>query len=128
MPASRASFVLKNPACPEKGDHPMLKKALLAAAALGVLAGSAMAQDVKVLRIGLDGSENEADQIRHNECVAQGLKAFTGVEDDQIFPSPDYNRVIQGLLAAPTNNAPMGAPSSPSLHLQNTRRLQPTHT
>src|SRR3546814_10864685 len=98
MPASRASFVLKNPACPEKGDHPMLKKALLAAAALGVLAGSAMAQDVKVLRIGLDGSENEADQIRNTECVAEGLKAFTGVEEVQIFPSHDYNGVIQGLL------------------------------
>lgn len=47
----------------------MLKKILLATVALGTLAGSALAQDVKVLRIGLDGSENEADQIRNTECV-----------------------------------------------------------
>lgn len=53
----------------------MLKKVLLSAVALGVLAGSAMAQDVKVLRIGLDGSENEADQIRNTKCVADVWRA-----------------------------------------------------
>ena len=53
----------------------MLKKLLLAAVATGALANAAFAQDVKVLRIGLDGSENEADQIRNTQCVADGLKA-----------------------------------------------------
>src|SRR5690606_36925533 len=128
MPASRASFVLKNPARPEKGDHPMLKNALLAAVALGVLAGSAMAQDVKVLRIGLDGSENEADQIRNAECVAEGLKAFTGVEDVQILPPPDYNGVIQGLLGGTIDIASMGASSYAAIYLQKPDAVDPILT
>ena len=96
----------------------MLKKILLSAVALGVLAGSAMAQDVKVLRIGLDGSENEADQIRNTKCVADGLKAATGVSEVQIFPSPDYNGVIQGLLGGTIDIASMGASSYAAIALQ----------
>lgn len=106
----------------------MLKKALLAAVALGVLAGSAVAQDVKVLRIGLDGSENEADQIRNTECVAEGLKAFTGVEEVQIFPSPDYNGVIQGLLGGTIDIASMGASSYAAIYLQKPDAVDPILT
>ena len=106
----------------------MLKKTLLAAAALSVLAGSAMAQDVKVLRIGLDGSENEADQIRNTQCVAEGLKAFTGVENVQIFPSPDYNGVIQGLLGGTIDIASMGASSYAAIALQKPDAVDPILT
>ncbi|MCL6706027.1 phosphonate ABC transporter substrate-binding protein [Pseudomonas sp. R2.Fl] len=106
----------------------MLKKTLLAAVALGVLAGSAMAQDVKVLRIGLDGSENEADQIRNTQCVADGLKAFTGVDEVQIFPSPDYNGVIQGLLGGTIDIASMGASSYAAIYLQKPDAVDPILT
>jgi phosphonate transport system substrate-binding protein len=106
----------------------MLKKALLAAAAFSVLAGSAMAQDVKVLRIGLDGSENEADQIRNTQCVADGLKAATGVPEVQIFPSPDYNGVIQGLLGGTIDIASMGASSYAAIALQSPDAVDPILT
>jgi len=106
----------------------MLKKALLAAVALSVIAGSAMAQDVKVLRIGLDGSENEADQIRNTQCVADGLKAATGVPEVQIFPSPDYNGVIQGLLGGTIDIAAMGASSYAAIELQKPDAVDPILT
>jgi phosphonate transport system substrate-binding protein len=106
----------------------MLKKALLAAVAIAVTAGSAIAQDVKVLRIGLDGSENEADQIRNTQCVADGLKAATGVPEVQIFPSPDYNGVIQGLLGGTIDIASMGASSYAAIYLQDPKAVDPILT
>lgn len=106
----------------------MLKKILLSAVALGVLAGSAMAQDVKVLRIGLDGSENEADQIRNTKCVADGLKAATGVSEVQVFPSPDYNGVIQGLLGGTIDIASMGASSYAKIALADPKAVDPILT
>ncbi|MCJ8151020.1 MULTISPECIES: phosphonate ABC transporter substrate-binding protein [Shinella] len=106
----------------------MLKKALLAAVAIAVTAGSATAQDVKVLRIGLDGSENEADQIRNTQCVADGLKAATGVPEVQIFPSPDYNGVIQGLLGGTIDIASMGASSYAAIYLQDPKAVDPILT
>jgi len=106
----------------------MLKKILLSAVALGVLAGSAMAQDVKVLRIGLDGSENEADQIRNTKCVADGLKAATGVSEVQVFPSPDYNGVIQGLLGGTIDIASMGASSYAKIAIADPKAVDPILT
>ncbi|MCX8995643.1 phosphonate ABC transporter substrate-binding protein [Rhizobiaceae bacterium BDR2-2] len=106
----------------------MLKKLLLSVATLGLLAGSAAAQDVKVLRIGLDGSENEADQIRNTQCVADGLKAATGVQEVQIFPSPDYNGVIQGLLGGTIDIASMGASSYAAIYLQAPDAVDPILT
>ena len=106
----------------------MLKKLLLAATALGVLAGSAAAADVKVLRIGLDGAENEADQVRNTKCVADGLKAATGVEEVQIFPSPDYNGVIQGLMGGTIDIASMGASSYAKIALTDPNAVDPILT
>ena len=106
----------------------MLKKALLSAVAFGVLAGSAMAQDVKVLRIGLDGSENASDQLRNAQCVADGLKVATGVPEVQIFPSPDYNGVIQGLLGGTIDIASMGASSYAKIALQDPKAVDPILT
>jgi phosphonate transport system substrate-binding protein len=111
-----------------KQEITMLKKVLLAAVAMSVVAGSAMAQDVKVLRIGLDGSENEADQIRNTQCVADGLKAFTGVPEVQIFPSPDYNGVIQGLLGGTIDIASMGASSYAAIALKDPKAVDPILT
>jgi phosphonate transport system substrate-binding protein len=111
-----------------KQEITMLKKALLAAVALSVVAGSAMAQDVKVLRIGLDGGENEADQVRRTECVKPGLMKATGVSDVQLFPSPNYNGVIQGLLGGTIDIAQMGASSYASIYLKDPKAVTPVLT
>ncbi len=92
------------------------------------MTSTAFAQDVSVLRIGLDGSENEADQIRKTECVAEGLKAATGVPEVQIFPSPDYNGVIQGLLGGTIDIASMGASSYAAIALQDPEAVDPILT
>jgi len=106
----------------------MLKKILLATAALSMVAGSVLAQDVKVLRIGLDGSENEADQIRNTQCVADGLKAATGVSEVKMFPSPNYNGVIQGLLGGTIDIASMGAASYAAIALKDDKAVDPILT
>ncbi|MFD1252822.1 Phosphate-import protein PhnD precursor [Devosia equisanguinis] len=105
----------------------MIRKLLLATVAL-TLSTAAFAQDVSVLRIGLDGSENEADQIRNTQCVADGLKAATGVAEVQIFPSPDYNGVIQGLLGGTIDIASMGASSYASIYLKDPEAVDPILT
>lgn len=104
-----------------------LRKILLASVAL-TMSTAAFAQDVTVLRIGLDGSENEADQIRNTQCVADGLKAATGVSEVQIFPSPDYNGVIQGLLGGTIDIAQMGASSYASIYLKDPEAVHPILT
>ncbi len=106
----------------------MFRKSLLSAVALATLTVGAYAQDVKVLRIGLDGSENEADQIRNTQCVADQLKVATGVDEVQIFPSPDYNGVIQGLLGGTIDIASMGASSYAAIYLQAPDAVDPILT
>jgi len=105
----------------------VIRKLLLATVAL-TLSTAAFAQDVSVLRIGLDGSENEADQIRNTQCVADGLKAATGIAEVQIFPSPDYNGVIQGLLGGTIDIASMGASSYASIYLKDPEAVDPILT
>lgn len=105
----------------------MIRKLLLASVAL-TISTAAFAQDVTVLRIGLDGSENESDQVRNTQCVADGLKAATGVSDVQIFPSPDYNGVIQGLLGGTIDIASMGASSYAAIYLKDPNAVMPILT
>lgn len=102
----------------------MIRKLFLASLALS-LSTSVFAQDVNVLRIGLDGGENESDQLRRAECVAEPLKAATGVSEVQFFPSPDYNGVIQGLLGGTIDIAIMGASSYAAIYLQNPDAVDP---
>ena len=104
-----------------------IRNVLMASIAL-TMTSTAFAQDVSVLRIGLDGSENEADQIRKTECVAEGLKVATGVPEVQIFPSPDYNGVIQGLLGGTIDIASMGASSYAAIVLQDPAAVDPILT
>jgi phosphonate transport system substrate-binding protein len=104
-----------------------IRKILLASVAL-TLSTAAFAQDVTVLRIGLDGGENESDQLRRSECVAEPLKAATGVSEVQFFPSPDYNGVIQGLLGGTIDIAIMGASSYASIYLQDPEAVDPVLT
>ena len=104
-----------------------IRKLLLASVALS-MSTAAFAQDVTVLRIGLDGGENEADQLRRSECVAEPLKAATGVSEVQFFPSPDYNGVIQGLLGGTIDIAVMGASSYAAIYLQDPEAVTPVLT
>jgi phosphonate transport system substrate-binding protein len=104
-----------------------IRKILLASVALS-MSTAAFAQDVTVLRIGLDGGENEADQLRRSECVAEPLKAATGVSEVQFFPSPDYNGIIQGLLGGTIDIAIMGASSYAAIYLQDPEAVDPVLT
>lgn len=104
-----------------------IRTILLASVALS-MSTAAFAQDVSVLRIGLDGGENESDQIRRSECVAEPLKAATGVSEVQFFPSPDYNGVIQGLLGGTIDIAIMGASSYAAIYLQDPNAVDPVLT
>ena len=104
-----------------------LRKLLLTSVAL-TLSTAAFAQDVTALRIGLDGGENEADQLRRSECVAEPLKAATGASEVQFFPSPDYNGIIQGLLGGTIDIAIMGASSYAAIYLQNPDAVDPVLT
>lgn len=105
----------------------MIRSLLLASVALS-MTSVAFAQDVSVLRIGLDGGENESDQLRRSECVAEPLKAATGVSEVQFFPSPDYNGVIQGLLGGTIDIAIMGASSYAAIYLQDPEAVDPVLT
>lgn len=104
-----------------------IRKLLLASVALS-MSTAAFAQDVTVLRIGLDGGENEADQLRRSECVAEPLKAATGVSEVQFFPSPDYNGIIQGLLGGTIDIAIMGASSYAKVYIADPEAVDPVLT
>ncbi len=104
-----------------------IRSVLMASVAI-LMSSAAMAQDVTVLRIGLDGGENEADQIRRSECVVDSMKAATGVSEVQFFPSPDYNGVIQGLLGGTIDIAIMGSSSYASIYLQDPNAVDPILT
>jgi phosphonate transport system substrate-binding protein len=104
-----------------------IRTLLLASVAL-TMSTAAFAQDVNVLRIGLDGGENESDQLRRSECVVDSLKAATGVAEVQFFPSPDYNGVIQGLLGGTIDIAIMGASSYASIYLSDPEAVDPILT
>src|SRR5215217_9096976 len=104
-----------------------IRKLLLASVAL-TMSTAAFAQDGLVLRIGLDGGENEADQLRRSECVAEPLKVATGATEVQFFPSPDYNGIIQGLLGGTIDIAIMGASSYAAIYLQDAEAVDPVLT
>src|SRR5690606_4391499 len=92
------------------------------------MSSAAFAQDTAVLRIGLDGGENESDQLRRSECIAEPMKAATGASEVQFFPSPDYNGVIQGLLGGTIDIAIMGASSYASIYLSDPEAVEPVLT
>ena len=103
-----------------------IRTVLMASVAIAMSSG-AMAQDL-VLRIGLDGSENASDQVKRTECVVEPLKAATGASDVQIFPAPDYNGVIQGLLGHTIDIAIMGSSSYAAVYLQDPNAVDPILT
>ena len=104
-----------------------IRTVLMASVAIATMSSAAMAQDL-VLRIGLDGSENASDQVKRTECVVEPLKAATGATDVQIFPSPDYNGVIQGLLGHTIDIAVLGSSSYAAIYLQDPNAVSPVLT
>ena len=102
-------------------------RTVLMASVTIVITSGAMAQDL-VLRIGLDGGENASDQVKRTECIVEPLKAATGATDVQIFPSPDYNGVIQGLLGHTIDIAVLGASSYAAIYLQDPAAVTPILT
>ena len=106
----------------------MLKKTLLAAVALGALAGAAHAEDLKEFRIGILGGENEADRLRNYQCMTDKLPAVLGVEKVSLFPAADYDGVIQGLLGGTLDYAELGASGFAKIYLANAEAVEPILT
>lgn len=106
----------------------MLKKTLLAAAALVALAASAHAEDLKEFRIGILGGENEADRLRNFQCMVDKLPAAIGVEKVSLFPAADYDGVIQGLLGGTLDYAELGASGFAKIYLSNPTAVEPILT
>ena len=106
----------------------MLKKTLLAAAALVALAASAQAEDLKEFRIGILGGENEADRLRNFQCMVDKLPAAIGVEKVSLFPAADYDGVIQGLLGGTLDYAELGASGFAKIYLSNPTAVEPILT
>ncbi len=109
----------------------MLKSMLMGAVALVALGAGAtatFAQDVKELRIGILGGENEADRLRNYACLADHLKADLGFEKVSLFPAADYDGVIQGLLGGTLDIAELGASGYAAVYLQDPTAVTPVLT
>ncbi|MFJ1312031.1 phosphonate ABC transporter substrate-binding protein [Agrobacterium sp. P15N1-A] len=106
----------------------MLKKVLLAAVALAALANSAVAEDLKVFRVGILGGENEADRLRNFQCLSEKLPAAIGVEKVSFFPAADYDGVVQGLLGGTLDYAELGASAYAKVYLAKTDAVEPILT
>ena len=109
----------------------MLKSMLMGAVALVALgAGSTatFAQDVKELRIGILGGENEADRLRNYACLADHLKADLGFEKVSLFPAADYDGVIQGLLGGTLDVAELGASGYAKIFIADPKAVTPVLT
>lgn len=107
----------------------MFKKALFAATALLALAtGAANAADLKELRIGILGGENEADRLRNYACLADHLKKEFGFEKVSLFPAADYDGVIQGLLGGTLDVAGLGASGYAAVYIKDPKAVTPILT
>ncbi|WP_176086178.1 phosphonate ABC transporter substrate-binding protein [Martelella sp. HB161492] len=106
----------------------MFKKILLATAALAALSTSAMAEDLKVFRIGILGGENESDRLRNFQCLVDEMPAAIGVESIQLFPAADYDGVIQGLLGGTLDYAELGASGYAKAYLSDPNAVEPILT
>lgn len=106
----------------------MLKKTLLATAALVSLAGTVAAEDLKEFRIGILGGENEADRLRNFQCMTEKLPAVLGVDKVSLFPAADYDGVIQGLLGGTLDYAELGASGYAKIYLADAKAVEPILT
>lgn len=106
----------------------MIRKALLAAVAIGaMMAGSAQAMD-KEFRIGMLGGENEADRLRNVQCLVDKLENELGYTKVSVFPAADYDGVIQGLLGGTLDYAELGASGYAKVYLEDSEAVDPILT
>lgn len=109
----------------------MLKNILLGAVAvfaMGTAVTTAYAQDLKEIRVGLLGGENEADRLKNNACLADHLKKDFGVDKVSLFPAADYDGVIQGLLGGTLDVAELGASGYAAVYLKDPNAVTPVLT
>lgn len=106
----------------------MLKKTMLATAALVALASGVHAEDLKEFRIGILGGENEADRLRNFQCMTEKLPAALGVEKVSLFPAADYDGVVQGLLGGTLDYAELGASAYAKVYLAKADAVEPILT
>jgi phosphonate transport system substrate-binding protein len=97
--------------------------AILALGALSAAALPARAEDMKVLRIGILGGENEADRLRNWKCAQDQLAKLTGLEV-KLFPAADYDGVIQGLLGGTIDYADLGASGYAKVFLKDPKAVE----
>jgi phosphonate transport system substrate-binding protein len=106
----------------------MLKRILLATAALLALGANVYAADIKEFRIGILGGENEADRLRNYACLADHLKETFGFEKVSLFPAADYDGVIQGLLGGTLDFAELGASGYAAVFVKDPKAVTPILT
>lgn len=106
----------------------MLKKTLLATAALVALASGVHAEELKEFRIGILGGENEADRLRNFQCMTEKLPSVLGVEKVSLFPAADYDGVVQGLLGGTLDYAELGASAFAKVYLAKADAVEPILT
>jgi len=106
----------------------MLTKILLGAATVLALSLNAYAADVKEIRVGILGGENEADRLKNYACLADHLKADFGADKVSLFPAADYDGVIQGLLGGTLDVAELGASGYAGVFLKDSNAVTPVLT
>ena len=106
----------------------MLKKILLGAATVLAISANAYAADLKEIRVGILGGENEADRLKNNACLADHLKKDFGVDKVSLFPAADYDGVIQGLLGGTLDVAELGASGYAGVYLKDATAVTPVLT
>jgi len=102
---------------------------ILGATALAVIgAGEARASDwskmIDVWRVGILGSENEADALKRYQCLADVVEAEFNVPVE-LYPATDYAGVMQGLIADQLETAWLGPSSYAGVHLQDPKAVEP---
>lgn len=80
--------------------------------------------DLPVFRVGLLGGENEADRLRNNECFRVAMQEELGIPVE-LFPSPDFAGVLQGLVAGQLDYASLGASGYAAIYLQDENAVDP---
>ncbi len=97
--------------------------AVLALAATSAATLPARAEDMKTLRIGILGGENEADRLRNWKCAQDQLATLTGMEV-KLFPAADYDGVVQGLLGGTLDYADLGASAFAKIALKDPKAVE----
>ncbi len=101
-----------------------MNKLLAAALATTVLAGPALADDIKEFNIGILGGENAQDRLASNECLRAYAEDTLGVPV-KLFAPADYNGVIQGLLGGTIDMAWLGASGYAATYIADPEAVEP---